>query len=231
MYSVKQNLLFLDGQQVKFVRSPNIGGIITPIFGIIHYDASQTQSGAVQWMTMKHKDPNQNVSAHLSIGRDGSVIQMVPFNIKAWHAGISKWKGYDGLNSYSIGIELQNTGKQKYTDIQMNVLIEVCSALTAAYKLREWVGHSDISPGRKVDPGPMFDWSAFRVGKRDECKDIRQTKQDLNLRESGSPTGKLITTLPKDTTVQVLSTDGSWSIVFLEKTKQTGWVNNTYLIK
>lgn len=234
MFSVKQNLLYIDGVQVKFVKSPNIGGVINPIFGIIHYDASQTQDGAVKWMTTKHEDPNQNVSAHLSIGRDGKVIQMVPFNIKAWHAGKSEWKGYNGLNSHSIGIELQNTGKQAYTGIQMEALIQVCIALNEAYSLREWIGHSDVSPGRKVDPGPMFDWSIFRAGIAQDqapCKDIRKTKQDLNLREKGFATAKLITTLPKDTQLQVLSTEGSWSVVYIEKTKQTGWVNNNFLYK
>jgi AmpD protein len=104
------------------------------------------------------------VSAHLLIRRDGSVIQFVPFTERAWHAGESCFRGNHRCNDYSIGIELEGEDETPYDDRQYPVLQAVINALCTAYpglSAREVAGHSDIAPGRKTDPGPAFDW--FRL--------------------------------------------------------------------
>ena len=101
------------------------------------------------------------VSAHLFLRRDGAVIQYVPLHRRAWHAGRSTWCGREECNDYSIGIELEGTDHHPYTDAQYLHLGPVCQALIAAYPgltPERIVGHSDIAPDRKTDPGPVFDW-------------------------------------------------------------------------
>lgn len=142
----------------NYVPTKNVGGKITPIFIVMHYDAASNATSAINWMT----NPSSKVSAHLHISRDGVITQLAPFTTKCWHAGESTWKGYTGLNSYSIGIELQNDGKQPYTDKQLEVAEQVCRALVSAYAIKEIVGHSDIAPKRKVDPGKLFPMARFK---------------------------------------------------------------------
>ncbi|WP_446809544.1 1,6-anhydro-N-acetylmuramyl-L-alanine amidase AmpD [Methylomonas sp. 2BW1-5-20] len=104
------------------------------------------------------------VSAHLLLRRDGSIRQYVPFNRRAWHAGISQYQGRERCNDFSIGIELEGATTLEYTDIQYQQLAGVTKTLLATYpKLsrQRIVGHSDIAPGRKTDPGPSFDWQRF----------------------------------------------------------------------
>jgi N-acetyl-anhydromuramoyl-L-alanine amidase len=101
------------------------------------------------------------VSAHLLIRRDGCLAQFVPFERRAWHAGASSWRGRRQCNDYSIGIELEGDDETPYTDEQYRELAAVIRALWAAYSrlnARTIAGHCDISPGRKTDPGPAFDW-------------------------------------------------------------------------
>lgn len=143
---------------VAYRATPNKGSVITPIYIVMHYDAAPNATSAINWMT----DPKSQVSAHLHISREGVVTQLVPFNQKAWHAGVSKWNGLTGLNSYSIGIELQNTGMQEYTKAQLDAAIEVCKAIIANYNIQDIIGHNDIAPGRKPDPGKQFPWYMFK---------------------------------------------------------------------
>lgn len=101
------------------------------------------------------------VSAHLLIDRNGKVIQFVPFDKRAWHAGQSFFKGRERCNDFSIGIELEGTDTLPFEDIQYVKLISIIKTLQKAYpkiKKDHIVGHSDIAPGRKTDPGPLFDW-------------------------------------------------------------------------
>jgi AmpD protein len=101
------------------------------------------------------------VSAHLLIRRDGELIQFVPFKRRAWHAGESLFRGRDCCNDYSIGIELEGEDETPYSDMQYQVLVAVTQAILAAYpglSARGIAAHSDLSPGRKTDPGPAFDW-------------------------------------------------------------------------
>lgn len=105
------------------------------------------------------------VSAHCCIFRDGSLTQYVPFNQRAWHAGKSQFKGRERCNDFSIGIELEGCDAKPFTKAQYERLLRVTRELQKAYPeivMDHIVGHSDIAPGRKTDPGPHFDWAFFR---------------------------------------------------------------------
>ncbi len=106
------------------------------------------------------------VSAHLLIERDGTLTQFVPFDRRAWHAGKSCFEGREACNDFSIGIELEGTDEEPFTDNQYSVLALVTRALLQAYPAltpARITGHSDIAPGRKTDPGPAFDWGRYRA--------------------------------------------------------------------
>ncbi len=105
------------------------------------------------------------VSAHVLIRRDGEVVQYVSFDNRAWHAGKSCFEGRERCNDFAIGIELEGTDERAYEPVQYAQLAAVTRALQVAYPgiTREHiVGHSDIAPGRKTDPGPGFDWERYR---------------------------------------------------------------------
>jgi N-acetyl-anhydromuramoyl-L-alanine amidase len=107
----------------------------------------------------------QRVSAHALIRRDGQVIQYVPFHARAWHAGESQYEGRAACNDFSIGIELEGTDDLAYEERQYESLAALILALLAAYPSlakERIVGHSDIAPGRKTDPGRAFDWRRLR---------------------------------------------------------------------
>lgn len=106
-FDVKGHRLRRDGENVRFVATPNQGGKVQPLYLIMHYTAGPTAAGAISWLA----NPAAKASAHLVIDRDGTVTQMVPFDRVAWHAGKSRWQDLEGMNSYSIGIELANAGK------------------------------------------------------------------------------------------------------------------------
>ena len=103
----------------------------------------------------------QRVSAHVLIRRDGRLVQFVPFNLCAWHTGVSTYRGRDNCNDFSIGVELEGADKIPYEDVQYSVLAALIDVLRVAYpslRERKIVGHADIAPGRKTDPGAAFDW-------------------------------------------------------------------------
>lgn len=104
------------------------------------------------------------VSSHLFIRRTGEVVQFVPFNKRAWHAGVSEYRGRPRCNDFSIGIELEGSDHQPFEEVQYQVLAQVTKVLMTVYpslSKQRMVGHSDIAPGRKTDPGPFFDWMYF----------------------------------------------------------------------
>lgn len=105
------------------------------------------------------------VSAHCLIRRDGDVVQYVPFDKRAWHAGVSNYQGRERCNDFSIGIELEGTDDVAYTEAQYQVLAAVTVSLQQCYPqiAHHMTGHSDIAPGRKTDPGAAFDWLRFRA--------------------------------------------------------------------
>ncbi len=105
------------------------------------------------------------VSAHLLIRRDGELIQYVPFTRRAWHAGESCFEGRPDCNDHSIGIELEGVDDEPYEPVQYQRLAEIARALMDCYPAlipERIVGHAEIAPGRKTDPGPAFDWKRFR---------------------------------------------------------------------
>ncbi|PSN06932.1 1,6-anhydro-N-acetylmuramyl-L-alanine amidase AmpD [Siccibacter turicensis] len=105
------------------------------------------------------------VSAHCLIRRDGEIVQYVPFNKRAWHAGVSCYQGRERCNDFSIGIELEGTDTLAYTDAQYQQLANITRALSHCYRAlaQHMTGHSDIAPQRKTDPGPAFNWDRFRA--------------------------------------------------------------------
>ena len=106
------------------------------------------------------------VSSHLLIDRAGAATQFVPFDMQAWHAGESNFRGRERCNEFSVGIELEGTDFEPFADAQYDTLTEVTLALFRAYpdlNPGRIAGHSDIAPGRKTDPGPFFDWRRYRA--------------------------------------------------------------------
>ena len=195
MKIANHKLVHDDGTPYPFKASPNLGGpILSHDYLIIHYTEGQTVKGAVEWLT-SHES---KVSAHLVIGRDGSMFQLVPFDRTAVHTGRSQWQGRKGLARYSIGIELDNAGKMSrkgvkwvsgfgkaypesdilegvhkfgarkygwhmYPQAQLEAAAEVAAVLVREYGIGEILGHDDIAPKRKWDPGPAFPTDQFRA--------------------------------------------------------------------
>jgi AmpD protein len=98
------------------------------------------------------------VSAHFLVRRGGELVQFVPIHRRAWHAGISRWRAQARCNDFSIGVELEGTPEHAFADRQYAQLARLVRALRAVLPLREIAAHSDVAPGRKVDPGAAFDW-------------------------------------------------------------------------
>ena len=139
-------------------------------FVIIHYTGMQSEIESLKRLL----DPQSKVSSHYLINRKGKIIQMVKEKKIAWHAGKSRWKKFKNLNNYSIGIELVNKGHQfgyqKFSRRQISSLIKLCKKLKKKYLIKKenFLGHSDIAPLRKTDPGEKFPWkklSRFNIGK------------------------------------------------------------------
>lgn len=189
----------LDG--APFKASPNHGGAFgsgKPDAIIIHFTGGSSAESSIRQLC-DDKAPNR-VSAHVVIGRDGVITQLVPFNLVAWHAGLSTYGGRSGYNQYSIGIEIDNPGRltrtesggyttwfgrtvaaeqvvtlkhrnesvptpwQLYTEPQLEAVFALCAALCTSYPIREILGHEEIAPGRKTDPGPAFPLERLRDG-------------------------------------------------------------------
>jgi AmpD protein len=102
------------------------------------------------------------VSSHFFIRRDGELIQLVPCERRAWHAGVSRWRGRERCNDFSIGIELEGSDTVAFTDAQYAELARLSDELCARYPIEDIAGHCDIAPQRKTDPGPCFDWVRYR---------------------------------------------------------------------
>lgn len=102
------------------------------------------------------------VSAHFFIRRDGDLLQFVSTRHRAWHAGISAWRGRERCNDFSLGIELEGCDEQPFTPIQYIRLARLIRILRREFAIEDIVGHADIAPGRKTDPGPCFDWQRLR---------------------------------------------------------------------
>lgn len=101
----------------------------------------------------------RRLSAHFLIDRLGGITQFVPCGLRAWHAGVSSWGGREACNDFSIGIELEGCDQRPFAEAQYQALSPLLRALRCAYPITAVVGHSDVAPGRKSDPGPHFDWT------------------------------------------------------------------------
>ncbi len=99
------------------------------------------------------------VSAHFLIRRDGGLVQFVPCDLRAWHAGASNWHGIERCNDFSIGIELEGSDELPFDPPQYEVLVRLIHILQQHYPIEDIAGHAEIAPGRKTDPGPLFDWA------------------------------------------------------------------------
>jgi N-acetylmuramoyl-L-alanine amidase len=127
-----------------------------PNFVILHQTSNDNVAAALKTLT----DPQRKVSAHYLIARDGTLIQLVDENARAWHAGESWWGGTSDLNSASIGIELDNTGDEPFAEAQIVRLLALLGELRERYRIPQAniLAHGDIAPGRKVDPSRLFPW-------------------------------------------------------------------------
>jgi len=263
---------------IPFRKSPNHGGALTPSFLVMHYTAGRSADSSAGWLC----DPRAKASAHLVIGKDGKIIQLVPFNVVAWHAGASSWndgsKELVGMNKYSLGIELDNPGRlvrkggrwrslllgrdyddkdvleathkhetapagwYVYPQAQLDAAIEVATLLFEQYGLKDVVGHDDIAPARKADPGPAFPMDSFRarlVGRSDEEPSAPPrffTTASLNIRLGPGTQHATVVPLPlpEGTRVEALGSEGSWRRVDVLDAVAgiqdiQGWVHGRYL--
>jgi AmpD protein len=123
--------------------------------GIIELFTNQLDPQAHPYYAGIHQ---HKVSAHFLIRRDGQLVQFVSCLKRAWHAGVSLWQNRERCNDFSVGIELEGSDFEAFTEAQYASLPTLLAALQLAYPIQAIVGHSDIAPGRKTDPGPFFDW-------------------------------------------------------------------------
>lgn len=150
----------------RFVLSPNIGVRVNdakPDMVILHYTGMESAAAACAWLC----NPLSGVSCHYLVDEDGSITQMVGEEMRAWHAGVSSWEGETDINSRSIGIEIQNPGHtlgyRAFPDQQVKAVIALVHDIMArnAVPSSRVLAHSDVAPGRKIDPGELFDWAWF----------------------------------------------------------------------
>ncbi len=157
--------LMCDSGLVGTLRpSPNSGARrkqASPRLIILHYTGMVSAADAINWLS----NPESEVSCHYVIDEAGHITQMVAESMRAWHAGASHWAGENDINSHSIGIEIQNPGHERgypeFPSAQMQAVAELCRDIVGRHDLRPEavLGHSDIAPGRKIDPGEKFDWA------------------------------------------------------------------------
>jgi N-acetylmuramoyl-L-alanine amidase len=269
MRVVRHRLVNDNGSAVDYEPSPNRGSALEPRYLIMHYTAGRSVASSISWLC----NPAAGASAHLVIGTDGSITQLVPFNRVAWHAGTSSWYDISGMNQCSIGIELDNPGKlvkqddnwrswfgetydddkvieetHKYDSVpagwlvyrpeQIEAAVAAAVAICRRYKIRDVLGHDDIAPERKRDPGPAFIMGSFRgqvLGRQADDPQISQTLVNLNIRYGpGTEYDKVRTPLPKGTKVEVLDHYKLWSqVLVLDELDGDidieGWVCGRYL--
>ena len=131
---------------------------VEPYILLLHYTGMETMEAAKDRLS----DPESKVSAHYLIDEDGTVFDLVPEEKRAWHAGISFWKGDSDINSSSIGIEIVNPGHEwgyrPFPKEQMHSVLKLCREIMARHDIIHILGHSDVAPERKTDPGELFDW-------------------------------------------------------------------------
>lgn len=271
---------WLTGDEVTQQESPNTSGAFgdaLPDTLVVHFTGGRSATSSANWLC----NPKAKASAHVIIGQKGEIIQLVPFDTVAWHAGKSTWEERTGLNKYSIGIELDNPGRleqrakgfytwfgtqvadglvthtthrneteptywQAFSEAQITATEALCELLMDTYSIQWILGHEEISPSRKVDPGPAFPLDKLRnnllyqdrhhedaesfddqIGNQGQSATV--TADLLNIRSAPrGNAGKVMPALPKGTQVEVLERKGDWARVVVET---EGWVSAQYLNK
>jgi N-acetylmuramoyl-L-alanine amidase len=258
------------GVKIDFKQSPNVGGTYKPSYLIIHYTAGASKNSSVNWFL----NPKAKASAHIVIGMDGSITQMADFNVKTWHAGVSRWFNLIGMNNYAIGIELDNPGKLRkigdkwtsyfgkvypssnviiakhkhqeveagwhyYTEAQMSSLFELSTLLVEHYNLKDILGHEDVSPFRKEDPGPAFPLDSFKskiLGRMDAIGDVMVTKQaNTNFRSIPQTANNIpLASLSAGVKVEVVKVEKDWAYVYIVSNvtklrEKYGWIHISLL--
>ena len=152
---------------IRDLPSPNVDerpdGAASVDMLILHYTGMHTAQAAVDRL----RDPSAEVSSHYVVDEDGTVIRLVPEHLRARHAGISYWRGRRGLNDTSIGIEIVNPGHEwgyrPFPAVQMAAVRDLCLGILSRHAIpaRNAIGHSDVAPNRKQDPGELFDWPSL----------------------------------------------------------------------
>lgn len=157
----------VDYAGARFRPSPNHTerrGTDAPTMIILHYTGMPTEEGAIQWLCT----PESEVSSHYVVNGDGSVVQLVAENRRAWHAGKSTWKGETDINSHSVGIEIANPGHPTLPDFpsaQIEAVIALCRDVATRWSIapERVLAHSDVAPIRKIDPGERFPWDRLHA--------------------------------------------------------------------
>lgn len=271
---MKINNHLLQGEGVSEKQSPNHSGKFTagyPDSIIIHYTAGRSAESSVNTLC----NPKTKASAHLVIGRDNSITQLVSFDTIAWHAGRSSYKGRVGFNKYSIGIEIDNAGRLEksgdkyvswfkkkyelddvveavhrnesassfwhaYTEDQVAIVSDICELLIDTYQITSILGHEEIAPKRKTDPGPAFPLDQLRnhllVSDRSEDEKDDElvlnnaglvSASKLNIRKSPDRHSDLAAPpLIKGALVDIVGESNGWYEV---EFKTRGWVKKDYI--
>lgn len=273
---IKNHLL--TDPKVRIGKSPNQGGVITPTVIVLHYTASGGADGKGDADYLSRAAAR--ASAQIVVGRNGSIDQIIPFNRKAWHAGVSSYKGRANVNDFSIGIEMDNWGYLKdgkshagvavpnvykgqrngkgyaewesYPQAELDATEAIIAAICKAYPITDIVGHEDIAPGRKTDPGPALDDFKKRMKEKyvfskeekptpspkpvatataseDTGKASTKTTENVNLRERPTPAGTILTTIPKGRVVTIVEKNAASGWDQVKFGERVGFVNNDYL--
>lgn len=239
---------------------------------IVHYTATRSLQVAVNTLAKSEK----KASAHLVIGKNGEIVQLVDFDTVAWHSGKSEYKGRKWFNRYSVGIEIDNPGWlrrsgnmfttwyekevglkdvvearhrnpetterfwHRYTERQIEVVEDICEVLAKTYNIKHILGHEEVSPGRKQDPGPAFPLDKLRANILAADRDQIEGPEDafpidgvvtvntsLNIRSEPNPNAeKVAKPLRNNQRVTILDEEDAWYKV---RTEIDGWVSRRFI--
>jgi N-acetylmuramoyl-L-alanine amidase len=187
--------------------SPNIDARPCPIDTLVlHYTGMQTGQAAIDRL----RDPEARVSSHYVVEEDGTIYRLVPEELRAWHAGISFWRGRRVLNDMSIGIEIVNPGHEwgyrAFPAAQISAVIQLCQGIVQRHAIPAGlvVAHSDIAPNRKQDPGELFPWAQLAkngIGLWADCEGTDGTPVGVDLMPKFAALGYDVEAFPQDVVV------------------------------
>lgn len=224
---IRGDWVFRDGKRVRYEPTPNTSPMRKARYLVHHFTAGEHES-SIYWL----KQPKAKASAHFCISREGEIVQMAPLSRATWHAGKSYWKGINGLNRWSHGIEIENFGQlesrggkfvswsgqvvkgvpymgrhknggpvaawDRYTDAQLEAVEALSLALNSHFRYDDVLGHDEIAPGRKTDPGPAYPMQQMRdvvIGNRprqhvagEDRSDVPDTQKRTGLAMAGAGT-------------------------------------------